>query len=206
MELWFWRKWALNTNTELDKFIRLRAYFLSKQAGDPPGHEKEFYYQAEKEIKEEGIYEKEAKLYKIVGSQNTKEALGFIKDWVTALVQIETAAIGAIGAFVSFKNFPHLTLGLYEWPFLVMTVLSFAISIVGAVFLLNSLPGAAQRLPVNRVAEQSDVFSIANGPTFRHLNAHSRLVRISFMVGVCSLAIFVAAQIFGVAVFGQKST
>ena len=66
MELWFWRKWALNTNTELDKFIRLRAYFLSKQTGDPPGHEKEFYYQAEKEIKEEGIYEKEAKLYKIV--------------------------------------------------------------------------------------------------------------------------------------------
>ncbi len=116
MNLWFWRKQPASDDTEFHKFVERRAYYLSEKAGHPPGRKEEFWFRAEREINEEGIYEKEAKLYKIAASQNTKEALGFIKDWVTAIIQIETAGIGAIGAFVSFKDFPHLTLGIYEWP------------------------------------------------------------------------------------------
>jgi hypothetical protein len=52
----------------------------------------------------EAMYFKGANQYRTDGSVNTKEALAFLKDWATSLVQLDTAAIGAIGLFVGFTN------------------------------------------------------------------------------------------------------
>jgi hypothetical protein len=43
-----------------------------------------------------------------------------------------------------------------------LSVLSFFISLVFGLMLLNALPGAAQRVPVDRPTKEADVFSIAN--------------------------------------------
>jgi hypothetical protein len=44
---------------------------------------------------------REQKHYRTDGTVNATEALGFLKDWGTSLVQLDTAAIGAIGLLVS---------------------------------------------------------------------------------------------------------
>jgi hypothetical protein len=90
--------------------VSKRATFLYEQAGSPAGHNHEF-----RPIAEQDFYEKGGKIYLRDGSQNIKEALGFTKDWVTSLIGLDTAAIGAIGAFISLKDFPTLPLSWFEW-------------------------------------------------------------------------------------------
>ena len=40
----------------------------------------------------------------INGAKNQKEALGFLKDWVSAVLSIQTTLIGAIAVFVGIKG------------------------------------------------------------------------------------------------------
>jgi hypothetical protein len=113
--------------------------------------------------------------YRIDGTINTKEALGFLKDWSTSLVQLDSAALAALGLFVGFSDFarsPILGIGdlhhfaklfaIVEVIFIGLSALSFFISLAAGLFLLNALPGAVQRVPADLNAMRNDVFSIAN--------------------------------------------
>ena len=145
---------------------------------------------------------RDSKIYLRDGSQNNKEALGFIKDWVSSLITLDTAAIGAIGAFISFKDFPHLFLSTFPLATFITAGLGlffFTLSISEGVLLLNALPGAIQRFPVNDVALRSDVFSIANERRYRTLNAYSKGVRWGFVLGVSALALFIGVQMLAAA-------
>jgi hypothetical protein len=102
--------WSLDLPTSEFEQVRKRATFLYEQAGKPANPDLlKFWGNAEKHF-----YEKNGKIYLRDGSQNIKEALGFTKDWVTSLVGLDTAAIGAIGAFISLKDFPTLHLSWFE--------------------------------------------------------------------------------------------
>lgn len=172
------------------KQVSDRAHILWEQAGCPTDRDQEFWFDAEREF-----YETNGHVYRRAGTENIKEALGFIKDWVTSLIQLQTAAIGAIGAFIGLKEFPHLSLSKYEWPFLVITLLLFMVSIIMGVLILNALPGATQRIPANPAALRSDVFSIANEKNHLTLHTYSMLVRWFFVLGMISLVVFIVIRI-----------
>jgi hypothetical protein len=141
---------------------------------------------------------KGGKIYLRDGSQNSKEALGFIKDWVTSLITIDTAAIGAMGAFIGFKDFPNVFISTHALLPLLPAAVAFTVSIVFGVFTLNALPGAIQRFPVDAVTLGSDVFSIANERRNSTLNMYSYLVRWPFVIGVGCVALFIIVQMFAV--------
>jgi hypothetical protein len=165
---------------------------------------------------------KQGTQYRADVTVNTKEALGFLKDWSTSLIQLDTAAIGAIGLFVGFGDFARSTIlniwrssnsaqviGVLELTCIGLSTVSFFSSLVFGLFLLNALPGAAQRVPVNALAMQNDVFAIANigregqvpvvgqGPVYRHFARHltigtmSRGLRVLFLSGAFFFAAFI---------------
>jgi len=161
---------------EVDQQIRIRAYNLWEQAGRPADPGDQFWDLAFREF-----YPKNDRWYRRDGNINIAEALGFIKDWVTSLIQLQIAAIGAIGIFVSLKDFPRITLGLSEWVFLGLTTGSFFYSIFSGLMILNALPAAMQRVPANASAQAADVFSIANETPHIILDCLSKHVRWSFL-------------------------
>jgi hypothetical protein len=98
--------------------------------------------------------------YRKDATVNIKEALGFLKDFSTSLVQLDLAAIGTIGLFVGFSDFaqsPILGIGhlnglawfvsFAEAACIGLSALAFFTSLYFGLLLLNSLPGAAQRFP-----------------------------------------------------------
>ncbi len=173
-----------------------RARSLWEEAGCPPDRDKEFWFDAEKRFRE-----MQGKVYDINVTKDNVEALGFVKDWITALIQIETAAIGAIGVLIGLKDFPRLPLSIVELLFLAITVLSFTISIIFGVQTLNALPGAAQRIPVSKEALLADIFSIFNTEKGWDLNRNSKIVRVSFLAGVSSFVLLILIRL----VCGQQS-
>jgi Protein of unknown function (DUF2934) len=186
---------------EYHEEVSNRARSLWEKAGCPRDRDHEFWFDAEKEFKhfcnaERPSYEtRGGKIYRRAGNTNLLEALSFIKDWVTALITLQTAAIGAIGAVVDWKYISTSPLSKFEWPFLTTTVAAFTVSIVFGVLMLNALPGAAQRIPINPVALGSDVFSIANENRYLTLNSYSSFVRYFFLLGVLSFAALIVTRI-----------
>jgi Protein of unknown function (DUF2934) len=172
------------------KQVSARARILWEQAGCPTDRDQEFWFDAENEF-----YETQGHVYRRDGTKNIKEALGFIKDWVTSLIQLQTAAIGAIGGFIGLKDSSNYSLSKFEWPFLVITVLSFMVSIWMGVAILNALPGATQRIPANPAALGADVFSIANEKDHWTLHRYSKLIRWFFVCGMISLVFFIVIRI-----------
>jgi hypothetical protein len=156
------------------------------------------------------------KSYTIDGKNNAKEALGFLKDWSTSLVQLDLAAIGAIGIFVGFTDFarsPVLGIGylsglariaaVVELICIGLSALSFFISLLFGQLLLNALPGAVQRIPADQKAELSDVFSIANAGNFLPLDTTSRWLRIWFWIGAGLFALFTLLALARVTLAGD---
>ena len=149
--------------------------------------------------------------YRKDGTANFKEALGFLKDWVTAIVQLETVAIGVIGTIVGFTDLPRLPLGgirslehlpklqagcaLAETFFLIASAACFGRSIRWGYWLLNALPGAAQRVPADVRARTSDIFSIANEPDHPSLYQLSGRFRSLFGWGIFCFIVFIAARL-----------
>jgi Protein of unknown function (DUF2934) len=88
-----------------------RARSLWEKAGCPRGRDHEFWFAAENELKKfceddsPSYKTKGGKLYRRAGNTNLIEALSFIKDWVTALITLQTAAIGAIGVIAHPAGF-----------------------------------------------------------------------------------------------------
>ena len=88
----------------------------------------------------------------IDGDLNVKEALGFLKDWVTALIAIDTAAIGALAAFLPVIRRYHW----WERGLLGLTLLCLGFSLRCGCNVLSMLPGCAQRKP----HPKQDVYSL----------------------------------------------
>ena len=111
------------------------------------------------------VYEKTNGLnrqYAIVGDnpETKKDALSFMKDWVTSILTLETAALGAIGAFITLKD-PSNHLSIIEALILGASAGCFVLSMREGVIVLNQIPAASQRVPVNDHAWQSDIYNIA---------------------------------------------
>jgi hypothetical protein len=92
----------------------------------------------------------------IDGRKNIKEALGFIKDWVTAVVAIETASIGAIGVLLKVQERPPV-LTIAQFISIYISLVCFLISIFAGMSVLHMLPGCAQRFPRER---KDDVYQL----------------------------------------------
>jgi hypothetical protein len=159
--------------------------------------------------------------------------LGFLRDWGTSLVQLDTAAIGALGPFLGFGDFARspvlgigylhhaaLKIAIAEVVLIGLSALSFFISLIFGLLLLNALPGAIQRVPVNLDAMQSDVFSIANTgaqgqilaaqgwfyglmPLRLTIGTNSRGLRVCFLVGALLFAASIVLGLCRAAVTGS---
>jgi hypothetical protein len=131
--------------------------------------------------------------YTVSFEQNTKEALGFVKDWTTSVLQLETAILGAFGAALLLKDTAELTLTPLQALGLLPSLLMLVTSLLCGTMLLNMLPGAIQ--PIGRMdhAKTSDVYTIyTQGRT--NIYRWSNRFRASFLAGMAFLAIFVALR------------
>jgi hypothetical protein len=214
-----------------EALLQIRCYELWVQNGrQPAANFNQYLPQAEQAMyrTRQGMH------YRTDGTVNTKEALGFLKDWSTSLIQLDSAALAAIGLFVGFGDFtrsPILGIGdlhhlarsiaIAEVICIGLSALSFFISLIFGLLLLNALPGAAQRVPVDMNAMQNDVFSIANigdqvhapadqGQFFRHfihqtINRMSRWFRVSFLFGAGFFAASIGLGLWRVALTGASS-
>jgi hypothetical protein len=131
------------------------------------------------------------------------DALGFLKDWVTAIIQIETALLGGIGAAFILKNElgnaadsgREISLTVFDKSSLVLTAVAFGYSIVYGVNILNMLPGAAQRVPPAGYGAK-DVYSISPTGGWKIEDA-TKLFRQWFFVGLGGIAAFVLSRVAG---------
>jgi hypothetical protein len=194
----------LEADVRRDALLQIRCHELWVQNGRQlPANFNQYLPQAGQAmyITQQGLQ------YRIDGTVNAKEALGFLKDWSTSVVQLDSAAIAAIGLFVGISDFtrsPIVGIGeLHHWRlfiaileviFIVVSAGSFFTSLTFGLFLLNALPGAVQRVPVNATAMQNDVFSIANTDFFATIGTLSRGLSGGFLVGA---AFFAASVISG---------
>jgi hypothetical protein len=130
------------------------------------------------QAEEETIYPtRKGLFYRIDGTINKTEALGFLKDWSTSLVQLDTGAIAAIGLFVRYTDFAHSPihgiadlrdgaryLAIVEVISIALSALSFFLSLVEAErvdFLRRGQPGCPlQCLPGNRPARHAVVLRL----------------------------------------------
>jgi hypothetical protein len=71
---------------------------------------------------------------------NIPEALGLLKDWINTIIEIETAALGLLGALFAFGN--SRPLDSLEAALLYVTLAAFILSIIYGSFVLNMLQGA----------------------------------------------------------------
>lgn len=132
--------------------------------------------------------------YAIDGARNLKEALGFMKDWVTAVIQLQTAILGAIGGALVLKDTPDMKLSTPEALDLLVTSIAFVFSIGSGMMLLNVLPGAVQRVPANDAARRSDIYSIYTVGTPIH--GWSMRFRWGFILAMAGIAVFVGLRVW----------
>jgi hypothetical protein len=198
--------------------INARADDLEVEAGQPQAQDRdEFLKRAEKEFADGECYSfrhGRVFVYRKRGTENIKDALSFLKDWVTSLIQLETGALAVFGLAAGFAGI--FTSGetssrslvttaanpawievfaALELFFIVLSGLSILISLTYGVALLNALPGAVQRVPSSAAARQSDVFSIRNEPWHYSLYVMVERFRSWFFVGVMLFALFVLARL-----------
>lgn len=133
--------------------------------------------------------------YDIEPTKHLIDALGFLKDWVTSIIQIETALLGGIGAAVVLKDTPDIHLTILQTSILFVGTVAFGISIFSGITLLNMLPGAAQRVPISSEAKKNDVYSIYTEGKMR-LSDWTWWHRNSFLAGLAAIAAFVFFRVF----------
>lgn len=134
--------------------------------------------------------------YAVQGGDNIKEALSFIKDWVTSVLQIETAILGAIGAATVLKNEPDIKLTHWQLMAIGLASVFFGISILCGTMLLNMLPGAVQREPKTPDSKKNDVYSIYNTDKRTRIYDWAGYFRITFQLGIAFIPVFILARIF----------
>jgi hypothetical protein len=139
--------------------------------------------------------------WEITPDKNNVDALGLIKDWVSTLLGVETAAIGAIGAFLASDNMLHLS--YWQKGTLVAAALFFGISIVVGGSVLYMLPACAQRKPIPSNKDK-DIYSIVivhewwlgtgvktDGWRRGNLSDHTNWFAKSFAIGIFAFFLFI---------------
>ena len=76
-----------------------------------------------------------------ITEQTIATAAGLMKDWTTALIQLQTAALGVIGALVGYADFSKFALPSGQVVIVALAAVAFAVSLFFGVLLLNLLPG-----------------------------------------------------------------
>jgi hypothetical protein len=208
---------------EIEAAKRDRANDLWVEAGQPGAKEVgEFLDQARKEFEDEEFYHFKqygrAFVYRKHGTENIKEALSFLKDWVTSLIQLEIGALAVFGLTAGFKEVftsaettSHgsdkgssaaaavlVSIKIFaalELFFIVISGLSILISIAYGLTLLNALPGAVQRVPESDAARASDVFTIRNEQRHSSIYIMVQRFRSWFFIGVTVFALFVLVRL-----------
>ena len=127
-----------------------------------------------------------------------------MKDWVTALIQLETGALAVFGLAAGFSGIFSSTVSgqpatlpiwskvatIGELLLIVVAGFSFLASMYFGITLLSALPAAVQRVPVSVSARQSDVFSISNEPFQWSIYLMGERFRVWFFRGVICFGIF----------------
>lgn len=153
-------------------------------------------------------------VYRTDVTANTTEALGFLKDWVTSIIQLEIGALAAFGVAAGFAGIfassepAHQNGGAAaavpvfakyfascELVLIVLSGICFFCSIRRGLELLNALPGAAQRLPASAAARRSDIYTIRNGEYHRSIVEMVDPFRLFFILGMGFFAAFVLVRL-----------
>jgi hypothetical protein len=69
--------------------------------------------------------------------QTIAAAAGLMKDWTTSLIQLQTAALGVIGALAGYTDLSKLVLPPGQIIILALTAIAFTVSLFFGVLLLN---------------------------------------------------------------------
>jgi hypothetical protein len=211
---------------EIESATNDRANDLWVEAGQPGGREFcEFLNQAQREFEAGEFYHFKHNgrvfVYQKHATDNIKEGLSFLKDWVTSLIQLETGALAVFGLAAGFKEVftsaettSHSSanassaaaaagaipvsikiFAALELFFIVFSGLSILISMAYGLMLLNALPGAVQRVPASAAARQSDVFAISNEPWHYSIYMMVERFRSWFFIGIIVFSLFVLARL-----------
>jgi hypothetical protein len=123
-------------------------------------------------------------------------ALSFLEDWVTSVVGLETAAIGALGLFVTVGTAPEL--GFWPSVFLTSTLVFLVLGLISGMCVLFMLPAAAQRVPKPNNDPSyvpSDIYAIWTYHKTPIL-FYAYFFWLLFLLGVVSFAIFAGLQVW----------
>jgi hypothetical protein len=126
--------------------------------------------------------------------QTIATAAGLIKDWTTSLIQLQTAALGVIGALVGYSDFSKLVLPPGQIFILAFTALAFTVSLFFGVLLLNLLPGCVQRLPADGPTKHLDIYSMYTIDGGQTVGFWSNGLRRWFVAGIFLLALFIVLR------------
>jgi len=121
-------------------------------------------------------------------------AAGLMKDWTTALIQLQTAALGVIGALVGYADFSKFALPSGQVLIVAAAAVAFAISLFCGVLLLNLLPGCVQRLPADDDTFKLDIYSMYTIDGGRDVGFWSNGLRRCFVAGIFLLALFIVCR------------
>jgi hypothetical protein len=124
-----------------------------------------------------------------------KEGLGFLKDWVTTFLTLQSSIIAAVAAFVSVQKTDEF-LNLKPWQMLPLGIAAACslFSIVSGLYLLNMIPAAAQRVaePDNKTR---DLFSIKTERGGRSIKFKTECFRLGFIAAMAALVVFVVMRL-----------
>ncbi len=125
-------------------------------------------------------------------AQTIAAAAGLMKDWTTALIQLQTAALGVIGALAGYTDFAKMALAPGQILILALTAIALSVSLFCGVLLLNLLPGCVQRVPADPPSRELDIYSMyTSGKT---VGFWSNGLRRWFVAGIFLLAFFIVLR------------
>jgi len=134
--------------------------------------------------------------------QTIAAAAGLMKDWTTSLIQLQTAALGVIGALAGYTDLSKLVLPPGQIIILALTAIAFTVSLFFGVLLLNLLPGCVQRLPDDAPTKELDIYSMYTIDGGRTVGFWSNGLRRWFVVGIFLLALFIVLRFASYAFLG----
>jgi len=207
---------------ELEAAATPRAHDLWVEAGQPDDRSPrdflkqakyEFYYYVDHNV-DHNVDAYPTFVYRKSSTANLPESLSLLKDWVTSVIQLETAALAVFGFAAGFKevfsakatdapgsgpvaaitNLDKMFAST-ELLFLLLSGLSIVWSIVNGIYLLNALPGAAQRVAANATARRSDIYSVRNDDGQDSISEMTSRFRWLFILGITLFAVFAAIRI-----------
>jgi hypothetical protein len=137
-------------------------------------------------------------IWTIDPNYNLKDALGFLKDWVTTFLTLQTSIIAAAAVFVGIHGVADFKqLWWLQKMLLVAAAIGSLVSIWAGLYLLNLIPAAAQRKATTHPGEEpQDLFSIAtDGKTIKFI---ADVFRKSFLAAISVLVVFVVVEVTGI--------